>query len=199
VVSEVRERFLHHRRTDYRIDSEERQLQDALVSAPILACPDFNPPFKLHTDVSNVGLGGILTQEFDRDERVICYVSKALSNAELEYSATEKECLAVIFAVEKLRCYLEFTKFTVVTDFYALKWLHSLKNPVGRLERWVLRLQKFDFEVVHRPGKDNVDPDFLSRAVPEANALDANPFDDIERGRDLWFERCRVCSAVKRK
>jgi hypothetical protein len=122
VVSEVHERFLHH-----------RQLQEALVSAPILACPDFNPPFKLHTDVSNVGLGGIMTQEFDGDERVICYVSKALSNAELEYSATEKECLAVIFAVEQLRCYLEFTKFTVVTDCYGLKWLHSLKNPLGRL------------------------------------------------------------------
>jgi hypothetical protein len=78
-------------------------IKSALVSAPILTCPDFSRPFKLHTDASNGGLGGILTQEFDGDERVICYVSKALSNAELKYSATEKECLAMIFAVEKLR------------------------------------------------------------------------------------------------
>lgn len=73
--------------------------------------------------------------------------------------------------MEKLRPNLEGYKFTVVTDHHSLIWLHNLKEPTGRLARWALRLQQFDFEIVHRKGKENVVPDLLSRAVAEINCV----------------------------
>jgi hypothetical protein len=93
-----------------------------------------------------------------------------------------------VSAIEKLRCYLEFTRFTVVTDCYALKWLHSLKDPLGRLGRWALRLQNFDFTIEHRPGKDNVVPDCLSRAIREVHTIAPDPLDQHVIGRDPWFD-----------
>jgi hypothetical protein len=92
---------------------------------------------------------------------------RALLPAEQRYTTTEKECLSVIYAIERLRCYFEGTRFTVVTDHYSLLWLNNLKDPLGRVGRRVIRLQGFDFDIVHRKGKDNVVPDCLSRAVKE--------------------------------
>jgi hypothetical protein len=170
-------------------DKAFRDLQNALVQAPILVCHDFEVPFIVHCDASDVGMGAVLTQRINGSERAICYISRAFSKAERKFSATEKECLGVVSAIEKLRCYLEFTRFTVVTDCYALKWLHSLKDPLGRLGRWVLRLQNFDFTIEHRPGKDNVVSDCLSRAIPEVHAIAPDPLDQHVIGRDPWFDR----------
>lgn len=71
--------------------------------------------------------------------------------------------MAVLFAVEKFRPYIEGTKFTIITDHWSLLWLMTLKDPHGRVGRWVLKLQQFDFDIVHRKGKENVVPDILSR------------------------------------
>lgn len=146
-------------------------IKDALVSAPILSCPDFSQPFVVQTDASAYGVGAVLSQKLDDGEHVICYISRSLSRAERNYSTTERECLAVLFAIEKLRPYLEGYKFIVVTDHHSLVWLHNLKEPTGRLARWALRLQQYDFEIIHRKGKEHVVPDLLSRAVPEINTL----------------------------
>lgn len=112
-----------------------QSLKNALVSAPILSCPDFSKPFVVQTDASAYGIGAVLSQQLEDGEHVICYVSRSLSRAERNYSTTERECLAVIFAIEKLRPYLEGYKFTVVTDHHSLVWLHNLKEPTGRLAR----------------------------------------------------------------
>jgi hypothetical protein len=145
-------------------------VKNALVNAPILSCPDFDHPFTLQCDASDVGIGAVLTQNINGQEHVICYLSRALLPAEQRYSTTEKECLSVIYAIERLRCYLEGTRFTVVTDHYSLLWLNNLKDPLGRVGRWVMRLQAFDFDIVHRKGKENVVPDCLSRAVAPVTA-----------------------------
>jgi hypothetical protein len=90
---------------------------------------------------------------FNDGETPICYLSRSLTRTERNLSTTEKECLCVIWAVEKLRHYLEGTRFVVITDHHSLLWLHRLKDPQGRLARWALRLQPYDFEIKHRPGK----------------------------------------------
>lgn len=160
-------------------------IKECLISAPVLACPNFDLPFTVQTDASDYGLGAILSQVQDGAERVICYLSRSLNKAERKYTTTEKECLAVLFAIEKFRPYIEGTKFTVVTDHYSLKWLYKIKDPVGRIARWAVRLQQYDFDIVHRPGKNHTVPDALSRAVPVINSLsDINVFTDVT---DKWY------------
>lgn len=140
-------------------------LKLALTSAPILATPDYSLPFTIQTDACDTGMGAVITQIQEGNERVIEYMSQKFSPAQQRYSTTEKECLGVILAVEKYRCYIEGVHFTVITDHASLTWLHNLRDPVGRLARWALRLQAYNFDLVYRKGKLNVVPDALSRSV----------------------------------
>jgi len=73
----------------------------------------------------------------------------------------------VIWGAERHSAYLEGERFTVVTDHASLLWLERLNNPIGRLGRWVVRLRQFDFDRIHRKGKDNKGPDVLSRSPAE--------------------------------
>lgn len=137
----------------------------ALAKAPRLSIPIPGHPFILYTDASDFGLGAILVQ-YDPDgkrENLIEVLSRPLRGAELHYTTTEKECLAVVWAVGKLRCYLEAMPFKVVTDHQALQWLHGLKNPVGRLARWAIYLLQHNMTVEYRRGTTNEAPDALSR------------------------------------
>lgn len=91
--------------------------------------------------------------------------------------------MAVISAIEKFRPYIDGDKFTVITDHASLLWLQNLKNPSGRLGRWALRLQPYDFEIRHRKGKFMVVADALSRAV-SVDAIDAAIF---SKSNDVWY------------
>lgn len=140
-------------------------LRDALVSPPILAHPDFSKPFIVSTDASNYAVGAVLKQQrADKQHQVVAYFSRCMNKAELNYSATEKECLAVILAVNKFRPYLYGSRFTIVTDHCALCWLMHVKNPNGRLVRWSLVLQDLDFEIEYESGRKHLEADALSRA-----------------------------------
>lgn len=166
------------------------QIKERLACAPVLVCPDFSKPFILQTDASNVGLGGVLSQDLDDGEHVIAYGSRALTKAEQKFTATEKECLAVLWAVEKYRPYLEGSTFTVITDHHSLLWLHNLKDPVGRLARWAVRLQQYDFKVIHRKGSAHVVPDALSRGIESCELLEVSaPI------QDQWY--LRTCDLVR--
>ena len=97
-----------------------QELKALLLREPIVAYPDFTVPFRLYTAASNIGLGAIL-EEGGR-ERVICCASQTLNKAEQNYSATKKECLAVVWGIKNLRNYLIANHFKVYTDHYSLFW-----------------------------------------------------------------------------
>lgn len=143
-------------------------LKTSLNSAPVLTQPDFEKPFQLCTDASNTALGAVLEQ----DGHPICYASRSLAQNERNYSTTERECLAVIWAIKKFRHYLLGRKFTVFTDHHALQWLLSTSNLSGRLVRWSLALQEHNLEIKHRPGVANINADALSRIPIAAITLD---------------------------
>ena len=127
-------------------------LKQHLCSAPVLAYPDFDRPFLLQTDASDVGLGAVLAQRhINGQERVIAYARYTLSQREQNYSTMEKEALAIAFAVKHFRFYLLGKKFLVITDNNALCWLHSLE-PKRRIARWIMDLQEFEFDIQHRLG-----------------------------------------------
>ncbi|KFD60559.1 hypothetical protein M514_27263 [Trichuris suis] len=125
-------------------------LKEALSSEPILALPDCAVEFDLFTDASQHGLGAILEQR----NHVIAYASRVLRPAERNYSVIEKECLAIVFAVKQFRHYLLGSRFTIHTDHRPLQWLQEQKME-GKIARWALALQEFDFSVSYCPAKAN--------------------------------------------
>ena len=146
-------------------DNSFTQLKQQLCAAPILAYPQFDRMFTLYTDASDVGLGAVLAQNDDTGvERVVAYASRALSERERRYATTEKEALAIHYATEHFRLYLLGRRFKIVTDHSALKWLSSIE-PKGRLGRWIMDLQEFQFFVEYRAGKIHQNADALSRLV----------------------------------
>lgn len=165
------------------------ELKRALTTAPVLACPDFDKDFVVHCDASDFGVGATLTQRFDGGEHPIAYFSRSLLPAERNYSATEKEAMAVVNAVEHFRPYLEGDRpFTIITDHASLKWFLNLKNPTGRLERWGCRLSPYNFTIQHRRGVDNVVPDALSRSVPVAAVAPT-----VQTSDDWYLKLFRGC------
>jgi hypothetical protein len=110
-----------------------------------------------------LGLGAVLTQKDDFGrEYVVAYVSRSNNSAEVKYSSYEGEALAAVWAIAHFRPYLYDQRFTLVTDYQPLRWLMESDKLTGKLARWALLLQEYDFEVVHRAGITNLDADGLS-------------------------------------
>ena len=140
-------------------------LKQKLINSPLLAYPRFDgTKFILQTDASGQGLGFILAQIHDGNEKVISYGGRALQPPERNYTTTELEALAVVEGINKYAPYLPHgVKFTVVTDHCALKWLFNNKQTTRRLTRWALQLQAYKFDVIHIRGRNNSNADALSR------------------------------------
>lgn len=144
------------------------ELKQCLSNAPVLSQPDFTRPFYIQCDASIVGVGSVLFQIMeDGEEHPIAFYSKKLNSAQRNYSITELECYAAVLAVKNFRAYVELMPFTIITDHASLKWLMGQKDLGGRLCRWSLKLQAFNFNIEHRKGSANVVPDALSRMFVE--------------------------------
>jgi hypothetical protein len=142
------------------------KLKAILKSTPVLLAPDFDKPFKLAVDASDIGAGAILIQEDNHGvEHPVCYFSRKFNKQQKNYSTIEKECLALILAIQHFEVYLTSSPSPIVvfSDHNPLSFLHKLKNKNQRLLRWSLMLQEYDLDIRHIKGRDNIIPDALSR------------------------------------
>jgi len=140
------------------------ELKKRLVTAPILATPDWTKEFHVTVDASGWCVGAILWQpDKEKRERPIYYASRQMNPAERNYTTTEREALAMVYACKKFRHYLLGYKVIFYTDHDSLKYLVNKPDLSGRLARWILLLQEFDIEVKYKTGKSNANSDYLSR------------------------------------
>lgn len=157
---------------DRRIDVNNSEYKEAfnklkllITTDPILVYPDFAKKFTLTTDASNFAIGAVLSQ----DNHPICYASRTLNEHECNYSTIEKELLAIVWAVKYFRPYLYGRKFMIKTDHKPLQWLHNLKEPNAKLQRWKIKLEEFNFDIEYLNGRENKVADALSRVEIHAN------------------------------
>ena len=141
-------------------------LKDALTNAPCLAYPNFELPFTLYCDASEMALGSVLCQkEEGQEERPIGYYSRSFLSAERRYSNTEREMLAMYEGLRNFRPYVYGGACDVYTDHKAIEALRNTENPTQRLAKWQYYLMgQVDWKVKYVPGKKNQVADFLSRA-----------------------------------
>ncbi|GJX42236.1 reverse transcriptase domain-containing protein [Tanacetum coccineum] len=172
-------------------------LKKKLTEAPILIAPDWDQPFELMCDASDFAIGAVLGQRIEKHFRPIHYASKTMTEAESNYTTTEKEMLAVVYAFEKFRSYLIMNKSVVYTDHSALKYLFNKKDAKARLLRWVLLLQEFDFKVIDTKGAENYAADHLSRLEnPYENIFDPKeinktfPLETLNMDGPFLFKTC---------
>lgn len=149
----------------WTIDCEKAftTLKSALLSDPILAYPTPDDYFILDTDASSFGMGAVLNQVQNGEEKVIAYFSKCFSRSVRNYCVTRKKLLAVVTAVKHFHHYLYGRKFTIRTDHGSLRWLTNFKQLEGQLCRWVTILENYDYEIVHRPSRVHGNADALTR------------------------------------
>lgn len=140
------------------------RIQDAIRNLPTLHFIDPTAPIFLHTDASDYGIGAYLFQVKEGVEYPIAFVSKALQKEQLRWDTPEKECYAIFYSLQKLSYLLRDTHFTLRTDHKNLTFLNQEHR--GKVQRWKLALQEFDFDIEFIPGKINIVADGFSRLVP---------------------------------
>ncbi|KAE8974448.1 hypothetical protein PR001_g25988 [Phytophthora rubi] len=171
-------------------------VKEALTNKPLLLYPNFALPFRVATDASTIGLGACLMQDHGKGWQPIAFASKVNSVAESKYSITELECLAVVWAIKLFRPYLYGRTFTILTDHAALKWLTTSNNLTGKLHRWALTLQEYEFDVQYRPGSTNVVADALSRAPAKMLAAVGRRRRTSKRVAEIGGETADVADGV---
>ena len=138
-------------------------MKGKLTSAPLLVYPDFTKRFILTCDASNYAISAILSQGDIGKEKPIAFASRTLNKSECSYSTTEKELLAILFGCKTFRPYLYGRNFLIVTDHRPLKWLFNHSDPSSKLQRWRLKLEEYEYEIIYRKGSLNRAADALSR------------------------------------
>ena len=146
------------------------KLKTMLVSPPIMRSPNWDLPFEIMCDTSDYAIGDVLGQREDKKAFMIYYASKTLDSAQTNYTTTEKEFLAIVFALEKFRSYIVGSPVTIFTDHAVLKHLHSKQDTKPRLTRWILLCQECNLIIKDKKGVENVVADHLSQLVSESTS-----------------------------
>ena len=138
-------------------------LKERLTRAPVLAYPEGEGIFVLDTDASGYGIGAVLSQVQEGQEKVIAYASKALNKSQRRYCTTYRELLAAVVFIKHFRSYLGMQTFILRTDHSSLQWLLNFRDAENMLARWLTVLTAYSFEIVHRKGTKHGNADALSR------------------------------------
>ena len=146
------------------------KLKTMLVSPPITRSPNWELPFEIMCDASDYAIGVVLGQREDKKAFMIYYANKTLDSAQSNYITTEKEFLAVVFALEKFRSHIVGSPVTIFTDHAGLKYLFSKQDTKPRLTRWTLLCQEFNLTIKDKKGVENVVADHLFLLVLESTS-----------------------------
>ena len=144
------------------------KIKSILATQPVLKAPDFNKPFSIEVDASDVGTEAVLLQiDSNGILHPVMYASQKLKPHQQSYSTVEKEALSLLIALEKFAAYIHSSPHTihVYTDHQPLTFLQRMRTKNMRLTRWWLSLQEYDLQVHHISGKDNLSADLLSRST----------------------------------
>ena len=177
-----------------------KELKKRFSEYPLRSYPryDIKDPFRVTTDWSQKNMAGVLSQVQEGQERFIAAHGRKCSQHEKNYPSTKGELASVMACLRKWDHILKYRKFELYTDSKALKYVQTLKQPSGIWFRWLQELQGYDFEVFHKPGKDNTNADNLSRCdhLPEPTEEEAKEaeeeyvryireLDEQDRGLDI--------------
>ena len=143
-------------------------LKSMLVSVDnVLILPDYEQPFRVEADASKFGVGGVLSQQREGQWKPVAYFSKHLSKTESNYSASEREMLAIVLSVERFKQYVYGREFVILSDHQPLKYLLTADVPDARLARLLNRLRIYNYTIDYRMGSKHGNADALSRMLNE--------------------------------
>ena len=177
-------------------------LRTAIIEAPMLYHLDYALPIVLRTDASTYAIGAMLLQPHPGGERVVCCGSKKLSAAATRWSTRDQEAYGIYYFITLFSCYLLGHPFVVETDHRNLAFI--MKSTEGRVYRWKIALQQYDFTVVHIAGTTNVVADALSRCValfreaPDLSMIDPQHLNWIENAHNELVGHMGIAATVNK-
>ena len=152
------------------------ELKRILTNDLVLRIPDEQLPFKIQTDASKIGVGAVLMQTHPNGDLPVAYLSKKFTTTQMNWPATEQECYAIIYAIEKWHKYLDGREFIIETDHKPLLPFNMKQQLNAKCERWRLKLQQYKFTIRYIRGKHNTVADYLSRSPLESASNDEDDY-----------------------